>query len=134
MAIMRWNPYREIDNFFEKEMPAATTAWSPSVDIFENDNELIVKAELPGMELKDIEVTFESNVLTIKGERRFEHETKKEDYHRVEREYGSFSRSFALPTYVDEARVKADYKNGMLSIVLPKKEFVKPRGIKVNAA
>jgi HSP20 family protein len=131
---MRWTPYRELNRFFEAETPTATTVWSPSVDIFENDSALIVKAELPGMELKDIEVTFENNVLTIKGERRFEHETKKEDYHRVEREYGSFSRSFALPTSIDEARVKADYKDGMLNIVLPKKELMKPRGIKVNAA
>jgi HSP20 family protein len=134
MAIVRWNPYREMNNFFEREMPAATTSWSPSVDILENENELVVKAELPGMELKDINVTFENNILTIKGERRFEHETKKEDYHRVEREYGSFSRSFALPTFVDEAKIKADYKDGMLNIVLPKREAVKPRGIKVNAA
>jgi HSP20 family protein len=133
MAIMRWNPYRELNNLFEK-MPSATTTWSPSVDIFENDNELIVKAELPGMEMKDIEVTFENNVLTIKGERRFEHETKKENYHRVEREYGSFSRSFALPTYVDEGTIRADYKDGMLNVVLPKREMAKPRGIKVNAA
>jgi HSP20 family protein len=133
MAIMRWNPYRELNNLFEK-MPSATTTWSPSVDIFENDNELIVKAELPGMEMKDIEVTFENNVLTIKGERRFEHETKKENYHRVEREYGSFSRSFALPTYVDEGKIRADYKDGMLNVVLPKREMAKPRGIKVNAA
>jgi HSP20 family protein len=134
MALTRWNPYRELNRFFEREGPVATTVWSPSVDIFENDNELVVKAELPGMELKDIEVTFENNVLTIKGERRFEHETKKEDYHRVEREFGCFSRSFALPTYVDEAKVKADYKDGILKVVLPKKELAKPKGITVNAA
>jgi HSP20 family protein len=134
MAIMRWNPYRELSNFFEREMPAATTTWSPPVDIFENDSELIVKVEVPGMASKDIEVTFENNVLTIKGERRFEHETKKENYHRVEREYGAFSRSFGLPTDVDAEKIKAEYKDGMLSVVLPKKELAKPKGIKVNAA
>jgi HSP20 family protein len=134
MAIMKFNPWREMNNLIEREMPAATTTWSPSVDIFENDNELTVKAELPGMAVKDIEVTFENNVLTVKGERRFEHETKKEDYHRVEREYGSFSRSFALPTYIDETGIKADYKDGILKIVLPKKAASKPKGITVNAA
>jgi HSP20 family protein len=133
MAIVRW-PYRELNNFLDREAPTATTSWSPSVDILENENELVVKAELPGMELKDVSVTFENNVLTIKGERRFEHETKKEDYHRVEREYGSFSRSFSIPTFIDEDKIRAEYKNGMLNIVLPKKEAVKPRGIKVNAA
>jgi HSP20 family protein len=131
---MRWNPYRDLSNFFEKEMPASTTAWSPSVDILEKENELVVKVELPGMDLKDVEVTFENNVLTIKGERRFEHETKKEDYHRVEREYGAFSRSFSLPTYVEEGKIRAEYKDGMLNIFLPRKEAAKPKGIKVNVA
>jgi HSP20 family protein len=134
MAIMRWNPYRNLDRFFEREGAAATTTWSPLVDISENEKELVVKAELPGMELKDIEVTFDNNILTIRGERRFEHETKKEDYHRVEREYGYFSRSFALPAVVDEAKVKADYKDGILKVVLPKREQAKSKGIRVNVA
>jgi HSP20 family protein len=115
-------------------MPTPTTAWSPAVDILENENELKVIAEVPGMELKDIEVTFENNILTIKGERRFEHETKEKDYHRVEREYGTFNRSFSVPPVVDADRIRADYKDGMLNIILPKKEVAKPKGIRVNAA
>jgi HSP20 family protein len=108
--------------------------WSPTVDISENDNELTFKAELPGIELKDITVSLDNNVLTIKGERRFEKETDKENYHRVERMYGNFSRSFALPTFIDESKVNAMFKNGVLKIVLPKKEHAKTRGIEVKAA
>jgi HSP20 family protein len=144
MSLIRWDPFREfntlpmrrLSNLFGKDwdVPAATTAWSPSVDIFENDSEVVVKAELPGMTAKDIEVRLENNVLMLKGERAFEKETKEENYHRIEREYGSFSRSFTLPTPVDGDKVTAEYKDGVLKIVLPKKEETKPKPIKIAAA
>ena len=143
MAMMRWDPFREFNtlparmgSFFGKnwDLPTSTTAWNPSVDIFENDNEVVVKAELPGMDAKDIDVRLENNVLTLKGVRQFEKEAKEENYHRIEREYGSFTRSFALPTAVNGETVKAEYKDGILKIVLPKKEETKPKPIKVEAA
>ena len=143
MSLIRWDPFREFNalparlgGFFPKEWetPRLATTWNPSVDIFENDNEVVVKAELPGMNAKDIEVRLENNVLMLKGERHFEKETKEENYHRIEREYGSFSRAFALPTVVDGDKVVAEYKDGILKIVLPKKEDRKPKPIKVEAA
>jgi len=143
MSIIRWDPFREFDrlpvrlgSLFGKEWetPMSTTAWNPSVDIFENDNEVIIKAELPGMNPNDMEVRLENNVLMLKGERRFEKEAKEENYHRVEREYGSFSRSFTLPTAVDGEKVTAEYKDGVLKVVLPKKEETKPKPIKIAAA
>jgi HSP20 family protein len=111
--------------------PASTTIWSPAVDIFETPNEIVVKAELPGMERKDIALNLESNVLTLKGERRFLRETKEENYHRIERSYGGFSRAFSIPVTVDEEKIRADYKDGVLTIVLPKKDQVKPKQIKI---
>jgi HSP20 family protein len=142
MSLIRWDPFREFNTpvrfggFFNKdwETPMSTTAWNPSVDVFENENEVVFKAELPGMNAKDIEVKFENNVLTLKGERHFEKETKEENYHRVEREYGNFYRSFALPTAVNGDKVKAEYKDGILKIVLTKKEEIKPKPIKIEAA
>ena len=143
MALIKWDPFRDFNAFTERfgnfpnkyfEAPVSTTAWNPSVDIFENDNEVVVKAELPGMNAKDIDVRLENNVLTLKGERHFEKETKEENYHRVEREYGTFSRSFALPTTVNGETVTAEYKDGVLKIVLPKKEEIKPKPIKIAAA
>jgi HSP20 family protein len=110
------------------------TSWTPSVDVYENEKEFTFKAELPGVELKDILVSLENNVLFIKGERHLEKETDKENYHRVERMYGKFSRSFSLPTFIDESKVTADFKNGVLKIVLPKKEHARSRGIEIKAA
>ena len=143
MSLIKWDPFRELNvlnermgNFFGRgwELPESTTTWNPAVDIFENDNEVIIKAELPGMNAKDIEVKLENNVLMLRGERHFEKETKEENYHRVEREYGTFSRSFALPTAVNGDKVTAEYKDGVLKIVLPKKEETKPKPIKIAAA
>jgi HSP20 family protein len=111
--------------------PAATTSWSPSVDIFETEGEIIVKAELPGLERKDIVLHLENNVLTLRGERKFEKETKEENYHRIERSYGNFSRSFSIPATVDDEKIRADYKDGVLKIALPKKEQAKPKQIKI---
>ena len=143
MSLIRWDPFREFNTlpsrfggFFAKDwnLPVSTTAWNPSVDIFENENEVVFKAELPGMNAKDIEVRLENNVLVLKGERHFEKEAKEENYHRVEREYGTFSRSFALPTPVNADNITAEYKDGVLKIVLPKKEEMKPKPIKIAAA
>ena len=101
MSLIKWDPFREFDTLNERvggflrknwEAPMSTTVWNPAVDIFENDNEVVIKAELPGMNATDIEVKLENNVLLLKGERRFEKEAKEENYHRIEREYGSFSR------------------------------------------
>src|SRR5262249_28349714 len=111
--------------------PAATTTWSPSVDIFETEADIVVKAELPGMDRKDITLHLENNVLTLKGERKFEKETKDENYHRIERSYGNFSRAFSIPATVDEEGIRADYKDGVLKISLPKKEQAKPKQIKI---
>jgi HSP20 family protein len=143
MSLIKWDPFRELNmfpprfgRFLDKDWEKAisTTAWNPSVDIFENDSDIVVKVEAPGMNAKDFDLRIENNVLMIKGERKFEKETKEENYHRVEREYGSFSRSFALPTGVKEDKVMAEYKDGILRIVLPKKEEVKPKSIKIEAA
>jgi len=116
---------------WRNDEPSATTSWSPSVDIFETDGEIVVKAELPGMERKDIALNLEKNVLTLKGERRFEKETKDDNYHRIERSYGSFSRAFSIPATVEEDKIRAEYKDGVLRIVLPKKEQAKPKQIRI---
>jgi HSP20 family protein len=128
MSLIRWDPFRGFNSAI------STTAWNPSVDIFETENDVVVKAELPGMDPKSIDIRFENNVLLLKGERHFEKETKEENYHRVEREYGSFSRAFSLPMAVKEEKITAEYKDGILKIVLPKKEEVKPKTIKIEAA
>ena len=126
MALIRWDPFQESE--------AMRDSWSPSVDIFETATEIVIKAELPGMEAKDIDIRLENNVLMLKGERRFEKDTRNESYHRVERSYGSFSRSFSLPAFVDESKVRADYKDGLLKITLPKKEPAKSKEVKISAA
>lgn len=143
MSLIKWDPFGEFrtlpvrfGSLFGKDWDLApsTTAWNPAVDIFENDNEVVIKAELPGMAAKDIEVRLENNVLLLRGERHFEKEAKEENYYRVEREYGTFSRSFTLPAAVDGDKVKAEYKDGVLKIVLPKKEEKKAKPITIAAA
>ena len=128
MAINRWDPFRDLGSLQDRmnrlfddagrgwrsDEPAATTTWSPAVDIFETQGEIVVKAELPGMERNDITLNLEKNVLTLRGERKFEKETKEDNYHRIERSYGGFSRAFAIPATVDEEKIKADYKDGVL--------------------
>jgi len=126
MALIKWNPFRELETMND--------GWSPSVDVFETDNEIVIKAELPGMDAKDIDIRLEENTLMLKGERRFEKETKNESYHRIERAYGNFSRAFSLPASVDETKVRADYKDGLLKVTLPKKEARKSKEIKIAAA
>ena len=112
--------------------PRASRPWSPAVDIVEIENELIVKADLPDVKIEDIGVDVENQTLTIKGERKFEKDENSQGYHRIERSYGTFVRSFAVPSTVDTEGVQADYKNGVLTVKLAKKAAAKPRQIKVN--
>jgi HSP20 family protein len=111
--------------------PAEARPWSPSVDILENENELLLTADLPGVSMKDIDVRIEDGTLTLSGERKFEKASDKGGYHRIERSYGSFKRYFSLPESVDAEKVGAAYENGVLKVTLPKKELAKPRSIKV---
>ncbi len=148
MAIMRRGSMRDLDYFqhrlrrifddftpdWQLREPSAMSEWAPSVDVYETPNDIVVKAELPGVASKDVNVTFENNLLTIRGERCMDKEVQEENYHRVECNYGSFSRSFSLPANVDEARIKAEFKSGILKITLPKREEAKRKQITINAA
>ncbi len=144
MNIIRWTPFRDLvtrekmNRIFEdtftsqgEEKDMAASNWTPSVDIHENESELVLSAEVPGIEDKDIEIEIENNTLSIKGERKIEKETKEENYHRIERSYGSFYRSFTLPTNVNQDNIKAEYDNGVLRISLPKKPELKSKKVKV---
>jgi HSP20 family protein len=142
MALVRWDPVRELagmeidrlNRMFEDFYTGGFTRnWVPAVDIYENDKqEVVIKAELPEVNREDINVTFENNVLTLKGERKVEKDTKREQFQRVERHYGSFTRSFTLPNTVDPSRIAASYKDGVLTIVLPRREEAKPKQISVD--
>ena len=126
MSIVRFDPFVDL---------LTNGRWVPAVDIFENaKQELVLKAELPDMKREDITVTFENSTLTLKGERKFENEAKKEAFHRVERAYGTFSRSFSLPPTVDATRIAAKYEAGVLTVTLPFREESKPRSINVEIA
>ena len=128
MAIVRWDPFRDFGF-------GTANTWMPPVDIYQNgDHELVLKAELPDMSREDIDITVENFVLTVKGEKKFASDVKDEQYHHVERRYGSFSRSFSLPQTVDASKVAAEYKNGVLTVRLPLREEAKPRQIKVTVA
>ena len=124
------------ESFRNSGEESALTTWAPAVDIFETPNELVVKADLPDVNEKDIDVCVENNLLTIRGERKFEKSVSEENYLRVERTYGAFSRSFSLPNTVNAETIGAEYKNGVLTVTLPKREESKPRQVKVtvNAA
>lgn len=147
MSLVRWDPFRELEEMTERlnrvfARPSARTAggkehltvadWIPTVDISETDQEYLIKAELPEVKKEDVRVTVEDGVLTIQGERHQEKEDKDRKYHRVERSYGTFIRSFTLPESVDETGVKAEYKDGVLNLHLPKVEKVKPKAIEVK--
>ena len=108
------------------------TAWAPAVDIFETEHELVVKADLPDVNPQDLDIRVENNILTIRGERKFEKKVNEENYLRVERAYGSFARSFSLANSVNSEAIKADYQNGVLTLSIPKREEAKPKQIKVN--
>jgi HSP20 family protein len=116
----------------EDSSKIATTQWSPSVDIKEEDNRFVIYADLPGVEVKDIEITMENGVLSIKGERSYEDEVKEENFHRIERAHGTFYRRFSLPDSADEDNINASGKNGVLEITIPKKEKEQPRRIPVK--
>ena len=108
------------------------TLWAPCVDIYETENELVVKADLPDVNPQDLNIRVENNILTIRGERNFEDKVNEDNYLRIERTYGSFSRSFSLATSVNSEAIKADYQNGVLTLSIPKREEAKPKQIKVN--
>ncbi len=128
MAIVRWDPFRDFGF-------ATPDTWMPPVDIFQNgEQELVLKAEIPGLNREDLDITVENFVLTIKGEKKFSNEVKEDHYHHVERRYGTFSRSFSLPQTVDAGKVGAEYKDGVLTVRLPLREEARPRQIKVDVA
>ncbi|HVA00263.1 MAG TPA: Hsp20/alpha crystallin family protein [Terriglobia bacterium] len=146
MPIARWEPFRGLvttqDRFnrlfndaiaktFSEEEPGSR-AWMPPVDIYETDDSLVLKAELPGINPDDVEVRVEDNTLYLKGERKFQKDVKEENLHRVERSYGMFSRSFVLPNSIDSDKVQAAYKDGILTLTMPKREEAKPKTIKIN--
>jgi HSP20 family protein len=108
------------------------TPWAPAVDIFETEHELVVKADLPDVNPQDLDIRVENNILTIRGDRKFDNKVKEDNYLRVERAYGSFSRSFSLANTVNSEAIKADYQNGVLTLTVPKREEAKPKQIKVN--
>jgi HSP20 family protein len=146
MAIVKWEPFRdllttrrEFDRLFREafsplfgETELSTRSWAPAVDIYETDNDIVLKVELPGIDAKDVEVRVEDNTLYLKGERKQEKEVKEQNYHRVERSYGSFARSFSLPNSIDANKVKAEYKDGLLTLAMPKREEAKPKTIKID--
>lgn len=149
MAIVRWSdPFREFAQLQDRinrvftdaygrsdEGLMTSGAWVPPVDIYQNgDHEVVLKAELPDMKREDIEITVDNGTLTIKGEKTLSSDVKEEQFHRIERRYGTFSRSFSLPQTVDAGRVSADYRDGVLTVKLPMREEAKPRQIKVNVA
>lgn len=146
MSIVRYDPFRDIRNLQEEvnrlfsnnlshgfgDEGIARGAWNPSVDIYENKDQIVLETELPGMNREDFDVAIENNVITVRGERRFEKKDEADNYHRVERSYGSFSRSFTLPQIVSAEGATAEYRNGVLRVTLPKREEVKARRIEIK--
>jgi HSP20 family protein len=146
MSITRYDPFRdlralqdEVNRLFSSSLTRdfgdeglSRGAWAPSVDIYENKDNVVLEAELPGMNREDFELTVENSVLTLRGERRFEKRDEGDNYHRVERSYGAFTRSFALPQTVSAENASAEYKNGVLRVTLQKREEVKARRIQID--
>lgn len=141
MTMIRYRPATELENPFRLfedtfnqffNAPEATRPWTPSVDILESEHEVVLKADLPEVDQKDIEVKLENGTLTLKGERKFEKAENGSGYRRIERSYGTFVRYFTVPETVEAEKVKAEYKNGVLTIRLPKKEVAKPKTIPVE--
>ena len=143
MAITRWDPFREVAalqnrvnslfrDFNDGESSLTTTNFIPAVDLCEDEKRIVLKLEVPGIPEKDLDVTVENNTLVVKGERKFEKEEKEENFHRIERRYGSFSRAFTLPTTVEPENIDAKYDNGVLKLELKKKPEAQPKQIKVN--
>lgn len=148
MNTMRWEPFMDLLSLQEKmnklfeetvsphagkgaEIPTGT--WYPAVDILETDKEIVIKVELPGIDLSDVNLEIADNMLSLRGERKFEKDTRKENYHKVERSYGSFHRSFTLPGSVDQTKINAKLKDGILEVKLPKVENLKPKQIPVES-
>jgi HSP20 family protein len=148
MAIIRWDPFREVAasqngfnplfslfrNVNEADVPLTAASFVPAVDIYEDKDKLVLKLEVPGIEEKDLDVQVENDTLTVKGERKFEKDEKEENFHRIERSYGSFYRSFTLPTTVEANTVTAKYTAGVLRLELKKKAEAQPKQIKVEIA
>ena len=142
-TLSRWEPLREhvalesqfnrmFNELFSRSQESNLSAWAPAVDILENEHELVVKADLPDVKPEELDIRVENNILTIRGERKFEKKVDEKNYLRVERSYGSFSRSFSLANTVNSEAIKADYKDGVLTLTIPKREEAKPKQIKVN--
>ena len=142
-VISRFEPFRGLslqdqfnrllnENFDPSWNEASLTTWAPAVDIFETEQELVVKADLPDIKPEELDIRVENNILTIRGERKFEKKVEEKNYLRMERSYGSFSRSFSLANTVKTEAIKAEYKNGVLTLTVPKREEAKPKQIKVN--
>ncbi len=144
MAMMtRWEPFREmarlqdeVSRLFEDRLyrSGESVGWTPACDIYEDEESVTLRFELAGIDAKDVDVRFENGVLTLKGERKLEKDERRENYHRVELAYGTFTRSFSLPGTVDAERIRAESKNGVLTIVLPKRAEAKPRAIQVKVS
>jgi HSP20 family protein len=144
MPVIQYNPFTtELENvpaglrLFQDSISRlfsepASRPWTPAVDIFETENELVLKADIPDVDAKNVGIQVENGTLTLKGERKFEQEKNGKGFHRIERSYGAFVRAFSLPETVDAEKVKADYKNGVLTITIAKKEVAKPRTINVE--
>lgn len=144
MPIIKYNPFSaDVDDFpaglrlFQDSLSRlfsepASRPWSPAVDIYETENELVLKADIPDVDPKNVGIQLENGTLTLKGERKFEEQKNGKGFHRIERSYGSFVRAFSLPETVDGEKVKADYKGGVLTVTLPKKEVAKPKTINVE--
>ncbi len=146
MSIVRYDPFRdlrtlqeEVNRLFSTNLTRAFDdegigrgAWAPSVDIYENKDQIVLEAELPGMNQEDFDLSIENNVITLRGERKFEKTEESDNYHRVERSYGSFTRSFTLPQTVSAESATAEYNNGVLRVTLPKREETKARRIQVS--
>ncbi|MGC8901237.1 MAG: Hsp20/alpha crystallin family protein [bacterium] len=147
MPITKWDPFKELTTIQERinrlfdenigrvrfpDIEFSTGAWNPAVDIYETKDNVVLKAELPGLDKKDFSIEIKDNILTLKGERKLEKETKEENYYRMERAYGAFSRSFTLPASVDKDKVKAKFKDGVLEVTIPKTEAAKPKQINVE--
>jgi HSP20 family protein len=141
-TLNRWEPYRTaglesevsrmFTDLFGRSQESNLTSWAPAVDIYENEHELVVKADLPDVKPEDLDIRVENNILTIRGERKFEKKVDEKNYLRVERSYGSFTRSFSLANTVNSEAIKADYRDGVLTLTIPKREEAKPKQIKVN--
>jgi HSP20 family protein len=146
MPVIQYNPFTtELENvpaglrLFQDSISRlfsepASRPWTPAVDIFETENELVLKADIPDVDAKHVGIQVENGTLTLKGERKFEQEKNGKGFHRIERSYGAFVRAFSLPETVDAEKVKADYKNGVLTITIAKKEVAKPRTINVQVS